>query len=286
MRARFNGGAWATIATSVDGAFSGVLAGQVQGQGTLEIQTSTDGVNWSGSCQRLNVGIGDIFVVAGQSNAVGYGTLQSYSHATLKAGLFKNSYVWANLTDPTDDVSGQVDAISLDVTPSGSIWPLLATSFLTDEGVPCAFIPCAKASTSVQDWLPTIDHQDRATLYGSMVYRALAVGGVKAVLWWQGEQNVTLATSEADYLTSLQALGDAIDADLGVPLVASTLHNYASSSAAWQAIVDAQMAAWGTHNIVAGPNVSDIVAVLHITGSDMQTVADRWWTALTAAFYS
>jgi hypothetical protein len=128
IEASFNGGAYADIDTSdIDGAFSGTLSSQAQGQGTLTVRKKN---NPDSATTVTYVGIGDIFVVAGQSNSTGQGTNnQSYSHATLKAAKYSRAGVWAELTDPTDSDGG------------GSVWPLIATSYLASQGVPCAFVP-------------------------------------------------------------------------------------------------------------------------------------------------
>jgi len=92
IEARFAGGDWTEIDGSPSGGrFSGTLAGQ-SGQGTLEVRFAND---TGKSTSVANVGIGDIFVVAGQSNAEGRATnSQSYSHATLKASVYTSSDKW------------------------------------------------------------------------------------------------------------------------------------------------------------------------------------------------
>lgn len=235
------------------------------------------------------VGVGDVFVIAGQSNASGRGTnSQSYSHATIKASLFGNDYTWRELADPTDSITNQGDTISKETVQSGgSVWPLLATSFLADQGVPVSFIPSAKGGTRITDWLPGANHQNRATLYGSMVYRALQVGGVKAILWWQGEADAQDGMSQATYNSNLDSLANAIQADLGVKLMPCKLQNI---TAADETAINAAIAeAWGDNaNVLTGPDLSDIATddTLHLqTDAKLLDAAGRWWTALQTAFY-
>lgn len=290
IEARWNGGSWTTI-TKGAGTFSGTLSGQAQGQGALEVRFTND---TSVSASAVNVGIGDIFVIAGQSNASGRGTSnQVYSHATLKAGIFKNNYQWAQLADPTDSNTGQVDTVSQEGTAQGgSVWPLLATSFMADQAVPVSFVPTAKGGTPITDWLPGANHQDRTTLYGSMVYRALQVGGVKAVLWWQGETDVVAGMSQATYNGHLDTIANAVQADLGVKLIATKLQDLSAYLTGYnEATINAAIGeAWGDNaNVLAGPDLSDITPVgdgLHIANdAQLSIVAGRWWTALEGAFY-
>lgn len=287
IQARWNGGAWTTIDNApAGGTWGGTLSNQSAGQGTLEVRPTDDllavyAVDY--------VGIGDVFVIAGQSNASGAGdNNQSYSHATLKATLFGNNYQWKNLVDPTDSSAGQVDAVSNDgANPGGSYWPLIATSFLADQGVPIAFVPCALWGSPIVDWLPGADHQDRSTLYGSMVYRALQVGGIKAVLWHQGENDAAIGTSEADYNTRLDTIANAIAADLGCVIMPCKIHNITADETAVNAAI---ATAWGDNaNVAAGPDLSDLttspVNNHFTTNAHLATVAGRWWPAMQAEWY-
>lgn len=288
LEARFNGSAWTTVAIAVSGGFSTTLSNQHNGQGLLEVKIS-------GSAEIADsvadVGIGDLFIIAGQSNASGRGSNnQSYSHATVKATRFGNNYLWSNLDDPSDSDSGQIDTVSSDSIAAGSLWPLLATSFMTDLSIPVAFVPCAKGGTSITAWQPGVDHQNRATLYGSMVYRALQVGGCKAVLWWQGETDALAGMSQATYNGHLDSLANAVAADLGVKLVPCKLQNCTGISAPAQAAINAAIGeAWTDNvNVVQGPDLSGITTddEYHLqTNQKLQDAADLWWSAIEAGFY-
>jgi hypothetical protein len=293
VEARLNGGAWATIATGINSEFEGQLNGQ-SGQGTFEIRTT----DLSRLAQVANVGIGDVFIIAGQSNASGYGgTAQLYTHATLKAGLFGNSYRWMELRDPTDFARAQVDAVSADgPATGGSYWPVLATKLLARNNVPVAFVTCPMGGTSILMWQPGSNHQDRTTLYGSMVYRALQVLDFKAILWHQGESDATINgfTGGATYKTRLKSFADAVFTDLGVPIIITRIHywNEAPSTTEAnveeinQAMVDA--AAENSH-ILLGPDLHDptnVSTALHFqTNGEYEEIATRWDNALDALGY-
>jgi len=286
IEARFNGGAWSTIVTGAHGNFNATLGSQAQGQGTLDVRAK-DKIALTQSI--AYVGIGEVFVIAGQSNAVGQGTnLQVYSHATLKAGLFGNDYLWHELYDPSDDPTNQVDTISQDSTYHGSAWLPLATSALAALGIPVAFVPCALDGSSVTAWQPGGDHQNRATLYGSMVVRALRVGGVRCVLWWQGEIDALNAMPRATYLTNLTALADAVFADIGCKVIPCKFQNTTIDPTNQTAIINAIGDGWAAGNhILTGPDLSDLVADdgLHLqTDLKIGTAATRWWNAIKAAF--
>lgn len=290
VEARFAGGDWTTIASGESGAFTATLSGQAQGQGALEVRLVSEPTRIT---TRAHVGIGDIFVVAGQSNASGRGTNnQTYSHATLKAALYGNDYTWKELSDPTDSPTNQADTVSSDSSPAaaGSPWPLLATLIMADQGVPVAFVPAAKGGSVITSWLPDTDRSLRSTLYGSMNYRA-GLTGAKCVLWWQGENDALAQMDQTTYNGHLDTVADAVNTDLGVKLMPCKLQHMTTVPDADQTPVNAAIAeAWADNaNVLEGPDFSDItpsVDGLHMkTDAELQTTAERWWAALEAALY-
>lgn len=288
IEASFNGGGYATIdASPAGGNYAGTLSGQAQGQGTLTVRFTNDNAQ---NASVTLIGIGDIYLIGGQSNACGETTANNeYYHPTLKAGLFGNDYNWKQLVDPSDSNAGQVDAVSSD-TVGGSAWLPLATYLMAHENVPVAFVPCAKVGSVIADWQPAANHQDRTTLYGSMNYRGQQTGA-KAVLFWQGESDSVNGTAEATYNSNLDTLANAVNTDLGVKLVVCKIFNL--DQAPWTSdntkVNNAINTAWGDNsNVIAGPDFSDL-AMTHINGihygnDTVYLIASRWFQAIQAGF--
>jgi len=280
LEVRFNNHSWTLVATNASGAYSVSVLSQPSEQGLLEIRWQD---RQDVTASKTNIGVGDIFIVAGQSNANGQGTVnQSYSNATVNAVQFANDYNWKILVDPSDSNVNQVDIVSSDVS-GGSVWPLLATSYMGAQNAPIAFVPCAKGGTSITAWQPGANHLDRTTLYGSMAYRITQVGGCKAVLWWQGEAD-NGSMSQATYNAYLDSLANALNTDLGVKLMPCKLQNNLS-------VVNAAVAeAWADNsNVLTGPDLSGIStppedSVHIVTTAKLQSAADLWWAAFKAAF--
>jgi hypothetical protein len=275
------------------GTFDGELEVE-SGQGTLSVRFSDqNNINSDVSY----VGVGDIFVIAGQSNAQGRGfNNQAYSHATLKASLFGNDDNWKELVDPTDDSTNQVDAVSADGSSGGSIWPLLATHIMSSQNVPVAFIPAALSGASIEEWQRNdSDPDDTSTLYGSLYRRVNSVGNeIKAVLFLQGERDSVLETS--DYNTKLQSFAEDINSDFGINVSVAQIGNRdfdTGGSADLDLIRLFQSDAWdNVFEIIPGPVLYDINLKdesgdgLHYkSDSDLQTVANRWWLALKEFLY-
>jgi len=290
VEASFNGGAYATIASGVaSGAeFSGTLTGQAEGQGTLTVRL----VDTPAVAATVDyVGIGDIFVIAGQSNAMGYGTNNQVYAGALAAAVFGNDYDWRDCVDPVDRNTLQKDAVSDDgAVPAGSVWPLLATLIMADQSVPVAFVPCAKGATGITAWQPGADHQDRTTLYGSMAYRALQTG-CKAVLYWGYVTDAAAAMNQATFNAYLDAFANAVQADLGVTVMPCQMQNCAGIADVQEAAIRAAcVEAWGDNaNVEAGPDLSGLASDdnYHLmTDAKLSAAADLWWAALDAALYT
>jgi len=280
---------WNWLTTANVPFFHGVVSGIAQGQYTISVRIA-------GSAVQKDVpfvGVGDIFVIAGQSNASGRLVYrQVYSHPTLKAGLFTNAYLWGELKDFTDSITSQRDTISAGDYGVGSIWPLLATHIMADQNVPVAFVPCAKGGSSITQWQPAYP-LTQTTLYGSCVNRIYTVGGAKAILWLQGETDAGNNMATEIYEERLNTLADAFQADTGLSMMVAQLHTLTKIPVSAQMeIREAIFAAdEANENIITGPDLSVIRATdragQHFTTTAAgQLAADLWWQAIKTALYS
>lgn len=235
----------------------------------------------------------DVFIVAGDSNASGRGSrINGYS----LAGLFGNDYEFKQLRDPVDSLYHQVDTVSSEpANPArGSVWPVFADDLMTDTSRAVYFVPTAKGGTVITDWLPGADHQDRSTLYGSMVYRALQVqaqGGVlRAVLFWEGANDAQAGMTQATFNGHLDTIANAVYSDLGIKLMPAKSQACVGFSVT--AINAAIAEAWGDNsNVLTGPDLSGLTAdnddglgVHLISNSNIDSAAALWLAAIETAF--
>jgi hypothetical protein len=172
-----------------------------------------------------------IVLQGGQSQMVGSNLLSDvpggYPVLPARIANFKNSFTFAcPAVDPIDDNTNQVDAVSLDTTPD--VGPGLAMcDRITDPAHgnrpnQCILVPCAKGATKIEQWIPTSNHSDRATLYGSMLNRARQIQSIMGspitvLIWQQGQSNAVNVGDSNNYQTNTQAMFDALRSDLNLP---------------------------------------------------------------------
>lgn len=283
IEASFNGGSYATIAASpAGGTYSGSLTGQAAGRGTLTVRFTDD---TAVVATVGNVGVGDVFVVGGDSISEGRGTnAQSYS-GSAKLSVFKESNVWADGNDPVD--TG---------TSNGSHWPLLGTLLLAElSTVPVAFVTTGTGSTDVSgthnEWAK--NNSAYANMVSKVSAAATGANGVKGVLLHLGPNAEAEGISQATYKAALTQLASDIAADLaGAPKTAVVA--YGTTNLDVRADIDAIRGAvkqfWDTDsNGRPGPVLIDqsyADGVHPSTDAQLLALARRWFVAVKEGFYS
>lgn len=210
---QWNGGSWTTLVASPSGGtFSATVTLTGPAQGTLSVRFSNA---TTVSASLAAVGVGDVFIAAGQSNHDGGATnyvtpTAPGAHPGWVATVWSKQHVFKALAETSADKFGNgVSAIypaqvNLDAG-GGSYFGALATLIMA-SGVPVMFVPCAKGSTSIDNWSEA--SPSTSTLYGAMLAAAQAIGAHKAVLWWQGEAEmagVGTASAWASKMTAIMA---------------------------------------------------------------------------------
>jgi hypothetical protein len=289
LRVRWGAGRWSSFRAGRDGAFSVRL--DVIGPGQAPVQVVSLSHPWLSVTKRY-VGVGDVYVIGGQSNASGRGPYLSVAeHPVLRAALFGNDDRWRQLADPVDSPLGQVDRVSLDAHAGGSVWPRVATELMASEDVPVAFIPCARGGVTLERWLRDPDRpRSCRTLYGSMVRRVRAAGGrVRALLFLQGESDALKSVPAADFQRQLHRFSMQVRHDIGAPLVVGQIGDFNDPpypASGVDVIRQAQQHSCDVDaRLVRGPSLYDIdlAGGWHIEQPDDQaTAAHRWAAAILA----
>ncbi len=143
-------------------------------------------------------GVGEVFVVAGQSNSANHGQVKQVTR-TKRVSSF-NGQRWQIANDPQPGASGN----------GGSFMPPLGDALVDRFDVPVGFVACGIGASSVREWLPkgetfpnppTIEARvvklaesswaSNGDAYAMLVKRMKEIGpnGFRAVLWHQGESD-------------------------------------------------------------------------------------------------
>ncbi len=142
-----------------------------------------------------NVLVGDVWLLAGQSNMEGLGYLKDALPPQDMARAFYMTDQWGTAKDPMHLLYKAVDGVHTAVLgavkPSSHAGVGPGVSFAQEmhrlSGVPQGLIACAHGGTSMSQWAPALKDQGSMSLYGAMVRRFEKNGGKAAgVVWYQG----------------------------------------------------------------------------------------------------
>jgi len=232
---RFAGGAWGTlVASPTGGAFDATVALTGPAQGNLEVRFSNA---TTVTAALANVGVGDVYMVGGQSNNVGMSSVfvAPVAPSGAGAGWVATEFSKANAWRPNVETSGQpfddrtgsaYPSVYTAATVLGSYFGRLATRAMA-AGVPVAFVPCAMGSTTIAAWA------SGSALYTTMLARQAIVGAVKGLIWYQGEADTGgggSGVSQASYTTSLNDLVNRWFTDTGTKTLLCNINDQGVTS--------------------------------------------------------
>ncbi len=129
-----------------------------------------------------------LFILAGQSNMVGWAPVPEGEKSDPRVYVFSNDYRWRIASEPIEKAFNQVDKVSEDRI--AGFGPSLAFALSSLEHRPeivIGLIPCAKNASAIIEWQKNLSDQ---SLYGSCLKRARAVspmGQISGILFFQGE---------------------------------------------------------------------------------------------------
>lgn len=145
-----------------------------------------------------NVMVGDVWILAGQSNMEGVALLKDAVKPSKFVKAFYMDDRWETAKDPIHKLSEAVDQVHIDLeggvrfNRGKYIGAGLGVSFgkrmyrLTN--VPQGLICCAHGGTNMLAWDPALKYKGQKSLYGAMIRRFIRNGSnVAGMVWYQGE---------------------------------------------------------------------------------------------------
>lgn len=156
-------------------------------------------------------GIGDLYVIAGQSNSAGYGKDRIQDPPELGVHLFANDNQWKLASHPMNDSTNTKHAINGEDSNSGNSPYLSFAKYLKKEmHYPIGLIQTALGGSPLSRWNPN----QEGDLYENMVHIiGLAGGKVKGILWFQGCSDTSDEQSKT-YLKRFQQMVEALRNEL------------------------------------------------------------------------
>lgn len=289
---------WTIISNSPSGgSFTGSLTG-TGGWYNLEIKT-LNGSTIVGQTVVEKVGIGEVFVVAGQSNAEGNANYPGAVRGAIDDRVSAIDYVNYFLDEdflPFDYVHDGDYMRNAPYNPVPWYWARLGDLIVNRFNVPVCFYGAALGSSPVSWWSRSANGEDLRAEHSlfikvpGMPYRGLKAAlqqytwktGVRAVLWHQGESDQS--TSDNDYYNRLQNV------------INKTRSDFESNDLAW---VIARVYRHPAQNLLTetmsqvykGPNTDTIDApgdriIGHFQLQGLTKVANAWNYHLDNTFFN
>lgn len=255
--------------------------------GWYRLAISVDGI--AGPVEVAHVerfGVGEVFVVAGQSNSSNYGE-EKIPALDDRVSAFDGES-WSMAADPMPGVQ--------DGSAGGSPWVVCGKDLVAAWNVPVAFASCGYGGTSIGQWqkLASPLEGQKLPLYAALAQRVKALGGVRAILWHQGESDANGGVGAAEYVTAFRALRDALAKDTGstAPWVVANVSFVPGCDAAkMEAIRAAQQTLWKDKLALQGPDTDDLLGALrhsqdkiHFSKKGLEAHGRRWAERLAALF--
>lgn len=130
-----------------------------------------------------HIGVGDLYVIAGQSNAVGFGREAMYDAPQVGVHVLRGSGRWDLASHPLADTTDISHPINRDrVNPGHSPYLVFGKLLKESAGIPIGLIPTALGGSPLSKW-----DTEEGELYRNMVEIVKAAGGrIRGVLWYQG----------------------------------------------------------------------------------------------------
>lgn len=265
-------------------------------------------------------GVGEVFVIAGQSNAEGLFNMGQQGAQDDRVNTFGT---------PNDQTNGGTSYATLSpftqlssdtyLAPRGKgayCWGKLGDLLAAKLNVPILFLNAGFNGTSIDSWFVTSIGGSAYNIYlggyypNRLPYSALEsvlqyfvpLLGARSILWCQGEtDNVPFKTSQFDYTAKLQVIISKTREQLGKNIAwvisqtsASVAANNCSSSTvseSWEPVLAAQRAVASTMtNAFLGPYTDNIQNpgrsdCLHFHGDGLVQLGQAWNNSLNDSFF-
>ncbi|MCE7042289.1 T9SS type A sorting domain-containing protein [Dyadobacter sp. CY312] len=307
---------WITIHANPQGGF---FAGSISSTGgwyNLEVR-GMRGDQKVGEHSVSPIGIGEVFLIAGQSNGQGFVNKDGFDFGAQRANDDRVSCIDFNNHNSSTSALPYPSFTHLEsdtqISPRGLgawSWGKLGDLLANRLQVPILFYNVAWDGTIVRSWRESITGtarspyiEDRFVPYEpsgapysnlrSVLQYYVPITGVRGVLWIQGEGDNHFNTSSDSYASDLQAVINASRNESGKNISwMVSLTSYSDARVA-PGIIDAQKKVISTvSNVFTGPN-TDVIQIprtdkdkVHFHHEGLTTLAEAWNNQLNDDYFS
>ncbi|MCC3376058.1 sialate O-acetylesterase [Cohnella sp. REN36] len=166
-----------------------------------------------------HLGVGDLWLIAGQSNAAGYGRGPHDDSPELGVHLHRLNGRWDMATHPLNDPTDTRFPPNREWSnPGHSPFLAFAKRLKRELGYPIGLVPTALGGSHLRSW----NAEESGELYRNMLDIVKAAGGrVKGMAWYQGcsDANVPESGESETYAERFERFVAQLRADLGEPVL-------------------------------------------------------------------
>jgi hypothetical protein len=227
---------------------------------------------------RHHIGIGDVYVIAGQSNAAGYGKDFVYDPPEPGVHLLRNNGSWDMAVHPFNENTGGLERVNSEAAnPGHSPYLAFARRLKKYLGYPVGLIQTSKGGSCLRDWDP-----DTGPLYKNMTAILAGHGPVKGILWYQGCSDTGPGDKDS-YLERFKGMVRRLRGDLKNPaqpfltVQLARLTNTDTNHTGWGMIREAQRrAAEDIENVFVVPTTDCTLSdAIHLSASGNLVLGER-----------
>jgi serine/threonine protein kinase len=223
--------------------FDSTLPTPAGGWYRLELRALRDG-NVVARTVVEHVGIGEVFVCAGQSNSTNCGEELLRPASGMVASFGGES--WQPADDPQPGVH--------DRTSGGSNWPAFGDALYEKYHVPIGIASTGHSGSSVTQWQP----EGELFKWTEGRIRQLGVGGFRAVLWHQGESDVGMTADEYARLLTNVIVASKKEAGWDFPWFVARVSYHNPGRPSFEAVRAGQKKLWEGKVALEGPDTDTL----------------------------
>ena len=195
VQASVDGGDWIDMVMNADGTFSSDSMSLKGGMHSVSYQ-ALDASGTVLATQSGQIGVGEIFITAGQSNSTNCGDIRQTSTSGLAFAYNPKTGQWEQNVDQQFG--------PLDGTNKGSTWPSFADTLAEEEGVPVATYSVGYSGTNISQWINDEKGGISTNMINAINFLNENADGFAGILWHQGESDK--GTAEDVYYEKLNQL--------------------------------------------------------------------------------